>query len=130
MRSLLDRLVLIADGLQQDLIDFLEIRRDVIRMCVLDPVRALRIDNNRYTMLMAELDDLLAIGLRAGALAIVRDDYTVQALVEFLTDVAEKALRIRAIDGSDSSKSSRSICWCPPITRSFVVVGRSVVMRP
>ena len=98
MRGLLDGLVLVADGLEKHRIDLLEVRRDVVSMRVLGPVRALRVDDDGDAVGVAGLDDLLAVLLGAGALAIVRDDHAVEALVELLVDVVEEAVGIGTSD--------------------------------
>lgn len=98
VRGLLDGLILIADGLEEHRIDFLEVRCDVVGVRILGPVRALRVDDDGHAVGVAGLDDLLAVLLGAGALAVVGDDHAVEALVELLVDVVEEAVGIGAGD--------------------------------
>ena len=98
VRGLLDGLVLVADGLEKHRIDLLEVRRDVVGVRVLSPVCALRVDDDGHAVGVTGLDDLLAVLLGAGALAVVGDDHAVEALVELLVDVVEEAVGIGAGD--------------------------------
>ena len=96
VRRALDGLVLVADGLEEHLVDLLEVRRDVVRVLVLRPVAPLGIDDDGHAVRVRCVDDRLTRLLRAGTLAVVRDDERVEALVELLLDVVLQAL---AVDG-------------------------------
>ena len=95
----LRRAVLVDDRLQEDLVDLLQVRRHIVRAFVLRPLRSLRIDDDGDAVIVRRTDDVLAGVLRARALAVVRDDDAVHALVQLLINVGEVLLRVRTVDG-------------------------------
>ena len=58
---LFDGRVFIADGIGENRIDLLEVRRDVISAGVLHPVRPFRIHDDRHVVRLTGSDDFLAV---------------------------------------------------------------------
>ena len=96
---LFDERVFIADRIGENGVDFLEVRRDIVRTGVLYPVRPFRVDDDRHMVRLAGSYDGLAVFFRADAFAVVGNNEAVQTFLELLLDVIQKTGGIVSGDG-------------------------------
>ena len=101
----LERLsIRILDGVDENLVDFLDIRRDVVSAAVLRPVRALGIDDDGHAVRVRRFDDRRRRDLAARPLRVVGNDDGVDALSELAAHESEEFVdvdllkRLRALE--------------------------------
>lgn len=101
----LERLgIRIPDGVDEDLVDFLDIRRDVVGAAILRPVRALGVDDDGHAVRVRRFDDRRRRDLAARPLRIVGNDDGVDALSELAAHEGEEFVdvdllkRLRALE--------------------------------
>ena len=95
---LFNRKILVCNRFEQNLIDLLDVRGEVVCILVLRPLCPLWVNDDGYAMIVRRADDVLTRELRTRALAIVRDDNAVHALVELLVNVGKILLCIVAVN--------------------------------
>ena len=89
---LFDGRVFIADGIGENGVDLLEVRRDVVSAGVLHPVRPFRIHDDRHVVCLTGSDDFLAAFFGACPFTVVGNDETVQPLIQLLVDTGKEML--------------------------------------
>ena len=90
MGSLEHLRIRILDGVDEDLVNFLDIRRDVVGAAILRPVRALGVDDDGNTVRVRRFDDRRRRDLAARSLRIVGNDDGVDALSELAAHEGEE----------------------------------------
>ena len=94
----------ILDGIDENLIDFLDIGRDVVRAAVLRPIRALGIDDDGHAVRVRRFDDRRRRKVAARSLRVVGNDDGVYTLGEFAAHEGEEFIdvdflkRLRALE--------------------------------
>ena len=94
----------ILDGVDKDLVDFLDVRCDVVGAAVLRPVRALGVDDDGHAVRVRRFDDRRRRDLAARSLRIVGNDDGVDTLSELAAHEGEEFVdvdlfeRLRALE--------------------------------
>ena len=88
----------ILDGIDENLIDFLDIGRDVVRAAVLRPIRALGIDDDGHAMRVRRFDDRRRRKVAARPLRIVGNDDGVDALSELAAHEGEEFVDVNLFE--------------------------------
>ena len=89
--------VLVRNGFEEHLVDFLQIWRDVVGILIFRPLRPLRIDDDGNAVIVCGTDDMLRRKFGARAFAVVRDDHAVHALVQLAVDIGKVLLHVVAV---------------------------------
>ena len=80
----------ILDGVDENLVDFLDVRRDVVGAAILRPVRALGVDDDGHAVRVRRFDDRRRRDFAARSLRIVGNDDGVDALSELAAHEGEE----------------------------------------